>query len=351
MTSLQDLQKTQGAIFFASENTPSTFNNDSIALNHAFQEVVICDRTCSGLIKVSGSDRLSFIHNQTTNQIQSLKTGKGANSVFVNSTGRTIDLVTVLVKEEKLLLLTSPQQNQPLIEWMDRYIFPFDKVELEDLTGQYAIFTLMGEKSPEILTDWVTESQLNAPEYSHFQINLDGVESTLVIGSGFKIKGYILIIPQEKAPIIWKKLTAQKATPMGNQTYETLRILQGKPKPDHELTTDYNPLEAGLWDAISFDKGCYIGQETIARLNTYKGVKQRLWGIKFPPSVNLTENKLITINGEKVGTITSYCTTSEGIFALGYIRTKAGGLGLQVTVNNQQGEVVSLPFVSHPENM
>ena len=125
--------------------------------------------------------------------------------------------------------------------------------------------------------------------------------------------------------------------------------MQGKPKPNHELTTDYNPLEAGLWDAISFDKGCYIGQETIARLNTYKGVKQRLWGIKFASPVNLSESKLITLNGEKVGTITSHCDTPEGIFALGYIRTKAGGEGLKVMVNEVEGEVISLPFVRHPE--
>ncbi|MBE9223804.1 folate-binding protein YgfZ [Cyanobacterium stanieri LEGE 03274] len=349
MTSLQDLQKAQGAIFLPSHNTPSSFNNNSMVFNQELDIVALCDRTDVGIIKVSGEDRLSFIHNQTTNKIQSLKSGEGAMSVFVNSTGRTIDLVTVIVQEEELLILTSPQQNKPLMEWMDRYIFPFDKVKLEDLTGKYAIFNLMGEKSPEILAQWVTESQLNAPEYHHFPMNIDNVKSTLVVGSGLKIKGYTLIIPQEKASTVWEKITSKNVTPIGNQEYETLRILQGKPTPNHELTTDYNPLEAGLWDTISFDKGCYIGQETIARLNTYKGVKQRLWGIKFPSSVDLSENDVITLDGQKIGTITSHCDTSEGIFTLGYIRTKAGGEGLKVTVNDVEGEVVSLPFVHHPE--
>ncbi|AUC61384.1 folate-dependent protein inplicated in Fe-S cluster metabolism YgfZ [Cyanobacterium sp. HL-69] len=356
MTSLQDLQKAQGAIFSESDSTPSTFNNDSTIVNQAFQEVALCDhpvalcdRTCGGLIKVSGEDRLSFIHNQTTNKIQSLKNREGAISVFVNSTGRTIDLVTVIVKEKELLILTSPQQNQPLMQWMDRYIFPFDKVELEDLTGKYAIFTLIGEKSPEILAEWATESQLHSPEFSHHDINIDDTELTLINSSSLKIKGYTLIIPQDNAPRVWEKLSQKKVSPIGNEAYEKLRIMQGKPKPNHELTTDYNPLEAGLWDAISFDKGCYIGQETIARLNTYKGVKQRLWGIKFASPVNLSESKLITLNGEKVGTITSHCDTPEGIFALGYIRTKAGGEGLKVMVNEVEGEVISLPFVRHPE--
>jgi len=84
MTSLQDLQKAQGAIFSESDSTPSTFNNDSTIVNQAFQEVALCDhpvalcdRTCGGLIKVSGEDRLSFIHNQTTNKINLSKIEKG----------------------------------------------------------------------------------------------------------------------------------------------------------------------------------------------------------------------------------------------------------------------------------
>ena len=173
--------------------------------------VALCDRTCGGLIKVSGEDRLSFIHNQTTNKIQSLKNREGAISVFVNSTGRTIDLVTVIVKEKELLILTSPQQNQPLMQWMDRYIFPFDKVELEDLTGKYAIFTLIGEKSPEILAEWATESQLHSPEFSHHDINIDDTELTLINSSSLKIKGYTLIIPQDNAPRVWEKLSQKKS--------------------------------------------------------------------------------------------------------------------------------------------
>ena len=114
--------------------------------------------------------------------------------------------------------------------------------------------------------------------------------------------------------------------------------------PEQELTEDYNPLEAGLWKAISFEKGCYIGQETIARLNTYKGVKQRLWGIKLSESVEV--GTWITLDGEKVGILTSF-TDLESPFALGYVRTKAGGEGLQVQVREASGEVVAVPFLSH----
>jgi folate-binding protein YgfZ len=129
-----------------------------------------------------------------------------------------------------------------------------------------------------------------------------------------------------------------------------LRILDGRPAADAELTEDYNPLEAGLWQTLSFDKGCYIGQETIARLNTYQGVKQRLWGVEL--SARVDPGLLLNTAGEKVGQLTSITPTATGAFGLGYVRTKAGGEGLKVQVGTAEGTVagtiVSVPFVQHP---
>jgi folate-binding protein YgfZ len=114
--------------------------------------------------------------------------------------------------------------------------------------------------------------------------------------------------------------------------------------PGAELTEDYNPLEAGLWESISFNKGCYIGQETITRLNTYQGVKQQLWGIRLQGSA--TPGTPITVGDDKVGILTSLVDTAAGPLGLGYIRTKAGGIGLAVTVGEASGTVVDVPFLS-----
>jgi hypothetical protein len=117
--------------------------------------------------------------------------------------------------------------------------------------------------------------------------------------------------------------------------------------PERELTEDYNPLEAGLWQTISFSKGCYIGQETIARLNTYKGVKQQLWGVRLGAPVQ--PGSVVTLEGEKVGKLTSFTETERGLFGLAYIRTKAGGVGLKVQVAEVEGEIVDVPFLTHEE--
>ena len=167
----------------------------------------------------------------------------------------------------------------------------------------------------------------------------------IAVGSGLAIPGYTLIIPVTNKHQIWEEIIKAGAIALNEKTWETLRILQGRPAPDKELSEDYNPLEVGLWQTVSFDKGCYIGQETIARLNTYKGVKQYLWGIRLQAPVE--PGTIITMDSEKIGQLTSYTQTPTGHFGLGYIRTKAGGIGLKVTVGEVQGEVVEIPFVSH----
>lgn len=132
---------------------------------------------------------------------------------------------------------------------------------------------------------------------------------------------------------------------MGEQLWEQLRVEQGRPVPGQELTEDYNPLEAGLWQTISLSKGCYIGQETIARLHTYKGVKQQLWGIRLAEAAE--PETPITVGEEKIGRLTSCTETETGYFGLAYIRTKNVKPGLPVKVGETKGELVAVPFVSH----
>jgi folate-binding protein YgfZ len=115
---------------------------------------------------------------------------------------------------------------------------------------------------------------------------------------------------------------------MGETLWQQLRIEQGRPMAGAELTEDYNPLEAGLWAAVSFDKGCYIGQETIARLNTYQGVKQQLWGLTL--SAAAEPGSPITHGGAKVGQLTSVVETPTGLAGAGlYPHQSRGGWALR----------------------
>lgn len=131
---------------------------------------------------------------------------------------------------------------------------------------------------------------------------------------------------------------------LNDTDWEHLRIRQGRPAAEAELTEDYNPLEARLGHTISFNKGCYIGQETIARLNTYQGVKQHLWGLELSAVVPAPTPLLL--EGEKVGLLTSCTPLNGGAFGLGYVRTKVGGAGLRLqTPEGVIVQVVEVPFL------
>jgi tRNA-modifying protein YgfZ len=316
-------------------------DKDKTAIQLTQEGVVVSDRSGWGRIRVSDDDRLRFLHNQSTNDFQSLKPGQGCDTVMVTSTARTIDLVTGYVLDDAVLLLVSPNRRQVLMQWLDRYIFFADKVRLTDVTEETATLSLIGPQSHGIVEKLGAGDLIGQADGNLMLVN----GAIVAVGSGLALPGYTLILPITEKQQWWDKILADGAVELSDRAWEMLRILQGRPAPDLELTDDYNPLEVGLWQTISFTKGCYIGQETIARLNTYKGVKQCLWGIRL--SAAAKPETVITIGEEKVGKLTSYTDTPDGHFGLGYIRSKAGGVGLKVQVGETEGEIVSVPFVSH----
>jgi len=356
----------------------------------------VFDRSHWGRIRLTGADRVRFLHNQTTNNIERLSAGAGCRTVFVTSTGRTIDLASVYAMPEALFLVVSPGMAQSLYDWMDRYIFFSDKVTLQDETAQTFMFTVLGEGADDVVRSLGADALIGQPEFTHQSVMLPGVELpvTIAVGSDLAIAGYTLwgtgrgtgrgtgqrtgqrTGPAEASPEnspenspaqtpaqtpaqakeqVWQALCAAGAAPSTPDQWEQLRIQQGRPMPACELTDDDNPLESGLWDSISFEKGCYIGQETIARLNTYQGVKKRLWGVILERP--LPVGTALTVAGNKVGKLTSVAhlrtdtdATNDAdtqTFGLAYIRTKAGGPALTVELDDTTAQVVTLPFITH----
>jgi hypothetical protein len=344
---LQDIQATTEATFesVAGVSVPMSFGNDAVAIQATREGVALCDRSHWGLLKISDDERLRYLHNQSTNDFQQLKPGQGCDTVFVTSTARTIDLATAYVMEDAVLVLVSPNRRQRLMEWLDRYIFPMDRVELKDVSSESATFSLIGPESDALLEKLGVELPISEAYATHKQLTLGELPVRFAVGNGLALPGYTLIVSTSDAAKLWQTLTLAGAIPMGDRVWEQLRIEQGRPIPDHELTEDYNPLEAGLWQTISFEKGCYIGQETIARLNTYKGVKQKLWGVRLQAPVE--PGTVVMLEEEKVGKLTSFTETDQGLFGLAYIRTKAGGVGLKVHLGEVEGEIVDVPFLTH----
>ncbi len=348
MQSLQAyLRETDAALSDAAEGDPiPSYGNDAAALQAVRETVAVCNRSHWGRLTLTGGDRLKFLHNQTTNDFNRLSPGQGCEATVVNSTARTLDLITAYIKPEEVWLITAPQRRAQLMTWFDRYIFFGDQVALLDNTADTVCLSVMGPNSTKLLQQLgltTLPEVLNA----HNDGQIAGLPVTVAYGDGLKAPGYTIIATAANGVALWQALTQAGAVPLGEQVWEQLRVQQGRPKPDAELTEDYNPLEAGLWHTVSFAKGCYIGQETIARLNTYNGVKQQLWGLQLSETVSVPTPILLA--EQKVGTLTSLVETSEGFRGLGYIKTKAGGAGLSVHVDGTTATVVEVPYLTRSQ--
>lgn len=294
-----------------------------------------------GLIKLTGADRARFLHNQSTNDIQGLGVGQFCETVFVTSTGRTLDLATALILDQAMLLQVSAQRRDFLLGWMDRYLFPMDNVQLHDLSSTHTGCYLVGPDAQAQLGQW------GLPVPSALQIATEGPSDTplyILPQTGLDLPGYTIIFSTSRQAQIQEWLEKAGLQVIGEDLWEHLRIQQGRPAPDTELTEDYNPLEAGLWRAVSFNKGCYIGQETIARLNTYQGVKQRLWGLRLAEPI--TAGIPLMVAGAKVGLVTSL-SPLDPCLGLAYVRTKAGGQDLMVQAGECKGRITAVPYLSH----
>ncbi|XP_057807435.1 putative transferase At1g60990, chloroplastic isoform X2 [Salvia miltiorrhiza] len=292
-----DLDPLETVTFPEEDGTTDTYASADEALDAFVNGAVVVDLSEYGRIRVSGEDRIQFLHNQTTANFECLGEGQGCDTVFVTPTARTIDISHAWVMNNAVILVVSPVTCGSITEMLKKYIFFSDKVEIQDITKQTSMCALLGPKSSKIM-DALNLGDLTGKAYgSHKHYSVDGMAVTVAVGSTISVEGFTFMMSPAAAGSVRKALTGQGAVPMSPDAWETLRILQGRPAPGKELTEEFNVLEAGLWRAVSLNKGCYKGQETIARLVTYDGIKQRFWGIRL--SSQVAPGSIITVDGKK----------------------------------------------------
>ncbi|CAL9182254.1 putative transferase At1g60990, chloroplastic isoform X1 [Musa acuminata AAA Group] len=339
-----ELKATEGAAL--EHCTAETFGDDNAAIDAAFNGVAIMDLSHFGRLRVTGKDRFHFLHNQSTANFECLTEGEGCDTVFVTATARTIDIAYVWVMKNAILLLVSPSTSSSIAEMLNKYIFYADKVEVHDITHQTCFFALIGPKSNQVMEALNLGDIVEQPYGTHRHYNVNGAPLTIGIGSILSRDGFSFMLSPASARSVWRSLLSHGAIPMGANAWERLRVLKGRPAPGKELTKDYNVLEAGLSMAVHLDKGCYKGQETISRLITYNGVKQRLWGIKL--SGQAAPGTSIMLDGKKVGVLTSYALGRRDgeHLGLGYAKRHVTPAD-EVFIGDVKGTLVDVPLLSY----
>ena len=307
--------RTQSGASLQNGRIPAVYSSVREEYAAATQGVGVIDRSHTGRLKASGDDALDLLNRLSTNKLDDLAIDAVMGAVLTTNKGRIIDLLFALRQADYLLILTAPETRRRVADWIDFYTFVED-VTIEDATDDTAMFSLMGDSAADALP-----SLADLPPYGSAVLDVDGVAALALRTDFAGARAYDLIAPASDAQRLWNGLTDRGATPVGYAAWELLRIERGIPMQGRELTEDYNPLEANLWDFISFNKGCYIGQEVVARLNAYDKVQRHLARLSWEDGDCPAQGDALYADGRRIGALTSVappeCGRSVG---LGYVR-------------------------------
>jgi tRNA-modifying protein YgfZ len=264
------------------------------------------------ILSMEGRDCLDFLQRISTNNILSIEPGKSVQTVLTNEKGRIVDVVNVLKRiEGGLLLLGESQRNGLLQSWVEKFIIMED-IKIEDVTHNYIQFLFYG---PEI------NSEIHFLDKSIAGVLVateawDGCQVFRVVAGAAK---------RESAELEFSQLGFQSVA-VGS--YDEFRIRHGIAASPNELCAAYNPLEAGLGHLINWTKGCYIGQEVIARLDTYKKIQKSLVRLQLDEFPQQLPTALLWKDSE-CGTVTSAIQVSgtQKSIGLGYLKSGVDAAG------------------------
>lgn len=308
---------------------------------------VLIDAAAWGRLLFTGKNALDFLNRMSTNDVLHLQPGQGAGTVFTTPLARIIDRVVVYVRHGDVLMLTSRGNQGRVAQWLRKYIFFNDDVQIKDVSDDLGMLSVYGASASEAVQRIASEDVSALPLHHWRLARFAGSEITIgradpIGGGGFHLIGDRATMPAWQAALI-----EAGAVLIDEATYQVLRVEAGRPEFGHELGDEYIPLEANLWADVSFKKGCYTGQEIIARMESRNKLAKQLQGLRFEAEVMLPA--ALYQDDHEVGTVTSVVRSPAlGWIGLGYLKPSAAVPGLVVQSRHAAGtvetKVSALPF-------
>lgn len=344
MMTLQARQAALGAVLADGSTVPHSFGNEAEAYRAAHEAAVLIDRSDEGRVELSGEDRLKIVHRISTNAVEDLLPGEGRATVLTTPIGRIIDRVILHnLDGERTLVQASAGRGPQIAAYLRRNIFFRDRMQVADRSAALTYLTLYGPQAASIVAGLVPGGE-GLARHHVLETAFEG-EPLLAVGlDPLGVPGIGLIVPQTAAPALWEALLAAGSAfgmlPAGLSMAEVLRIEAGQPGPAGELNEDYIPLEAALWGDVSFTKGCYTGQEIIARMESRGRLAKTLVGVRLdgPAEVGATWEA----DGRRQGALTSLTSTPDGrLIGLGFVKPDVAEIGRELALEGGQTAVIT----------
>jgi aminomethyltransferase len=290
------------------------------AVEAARTGAIVVDRSELGMLKFSGETRLDLLHRMSTQAVKNLTSGEGAATVLTSDIGRIIDRLLLYAGSDAVYAVTGEGNADNVARYLLRYVFFMDDFRVENLGPQTFIFGVYGAQAAERLRP-LAGGAVELPLHHWRELQVDAVTVYLHRTDPVAGEGYFVMGTTEDREAVQGKLVAAGITPASDEAFEYLRIAGGVPRFGREITADYIPLETGLWADVSFNKGCFTGQEVIARMESRGRLAKKL--VRLRAAGHVEPGMAIEREGRKAGTITSAAAGPGGVVALGYLKTRA----------------------------
>jgi len=294
---------------------PVSFDQQYEALKSGAAIVALADWTS---FSITGGDRKSFLHNFCTNDVKRLVPGGSCEAFFTNVKGKIVGHGLIACREDELVFLGSPGQGAKLVSHLDRYVLRED-VHLRDTTAERKFALIAGGE-----LDMRETKELQWPLLARNDVGVFEGSSNASL-TGLQNQGFVIV---------------------GSEAFDAARIEVGMPLFEVDFDEDNLPQEVGRdKEAISFTKGCYLGQETVARIDALGHVNQQIVGVRFFGSGIPTLGLELTKGGAVVGRVSSACYSPKlaAPLALSMVRRGANAINTRIESSIGECEVVALP--------
>ncbi len=313
----------------------------------------LVDRSDHDVVEVTGRDRVGFLQGMLTNDLKVLTPGQGCPAAFLDAHGKVQALLTVLVLEDRLLLWLGSGLAAKTLQGLDKFLIS-EKAHFRDISAETVLFTLAGPKTAAIVARLTGETSLPTP-WAHAERTVADIPVRVVTGGGETGEAEAWLYAPASAgealrTAILEAGRPEGLSPIGATALDVLRVEAGVPWYGHDVDETVLLPEIPLEPYVSYTKGCYLGQEVVARLKYRGHVNRSLTGLSFDGDRVPKPGALLEADGRLAGHLTSavWSFALNRPIALAYVRREHLEPGTVLTVRDDElrlrARVTALPF-------
>ena len=316
----------------------------------------LIDLSSRGRLVVTGSEAVAFLNGLITNDMKTLAENHWMPAVFPNVQGRLLASVRVVRGDDleghkgpqpAFTIDTEAATHERVLQTIQRFTLAGD-FQVKDVTAETAMLFVGGDRAQETI-EQIFGTPVSTSSGSVTQLTWQGDQVTLWRSSRLVADGFDLIANNSIAESLWQALVAAGARPVGYHAFEIMRVEAGVPVYGRDMDDTTVVTETNLDDAVSYTKGCYVGQEIIARIKYRGHVAKKLRGFVFASPVTVAPGTPIkSLADKEIGSITSttYSPILGSRIAIGYVKYDFMTPGTEVTIGGNRAQVSDLPFLN-----